>query len=132
MKTSTSMLSAGEQASGAIETNSLFVTVSGTLVLIILVMIALAWLARRSGLTRRLGDDAGRLTIVATKSLGNRERVVLLDIGDERLVLGVTAAHITCLTVQERPVSEICNEISPPPSFAVLIDSFRQRYQRKR
>ena len=72
-------------------TGSILMTVSGALALILLLLVVLAWAARRSGLARRLNDAQGNMTLVATQSLGPRERLVLVDVGEQRLVLGVTA-----------------------------------------
>ncbi|WP_260459727.1 flagellar biosynthetic protein FliO [Enterobacter ludwigii] len=65
-------------------------TVTGALALIVLLMVVLAWAVRRSGLTRRLNAAQGTITLVATQSLGPRERLVVVDVGEQRLVLGVT------------------------------------------
>ena len=101
MKTSSSMINTAP-AGG---TDSVLLTVSGALALIILVMVLLAWVARRSGIARRF-NDGSLIAVVASKSLGARERIVLIDVEDQRLVLGVTATQIACLATLAKPLSE--------------------------
>ncbi|MDX7623964.1 flagellar biosynthetic protein FliO [Enterobacter bugandensis] len=108
-------------------TGSVLMTVTGALALIILLMVAMAWAARRSGLARRLNDAQGNMTLVATQSLGPRERLVLVDVGEQRLVLGVTASQITCLATQARP--EHAPQTSAPATFPQMLEKLRQKYR---
>lgn len=71
----------------------------GALVLIIVVILGLGWLAKRFNIT------AGRnaqipLKYVGQLSVGNKEKVTVVDVGNERLVLGVTSNQITLLSKQ--------------------------------
>ncbi|UWX91764.1 flagellar biosynthetic protein FliO [Enterobacter mori] len=108
-------------------TGSVLMTVTGALALIILLMVVMAWAARRSGLARRLNDAQGNMTLVATQSLGPRERLVLVDVGEQRLVLGVTASQITCLATQARP--EQAPQTSAPATFPQMLEKLRQKYR---
>lgn len=108
-------------------TDSVLMTVSGALALIILLMVVLAWAVRRSGLARRLNDAQGNITLVATQSLGPRERLVLVDVGEQRLVLGVTASQITCLATQARPESAP-QASAPAATFPLMLEKLRQKY----
>lgn len=109
-------------------TGSVLMTVSGALALIILLMVVMAWAARRSGLARRLNDVQGNMTLVATQSLGPRERLVLVDVGEQRLVLGVTASQITCLTTQPRP-ENAPQASAPAATFPLMLEKLRQKYR---
>lgn len=109
-------------------TSSVLMTVTGALALIILLMVVLAWAARRSGLSRRLNDAQGNMTLVATQSLGTRERLVLVDVGDQRLVLGVTASQITCLATQARP-ENAPQSSAPAAAFPLMLEKLRQKYR---
>ncbi|MEO3991881.1 flagellar biosynthetic protein FliO [Pseudocitrobacter cyperus] len=108
-------------------TSSVFMTVSGALALIVLLLVVLAWVTRRSGLARRLNDARGNMTLVATQSLGPRERLVLVDVGEQRLVLGVTASQITCLATQARPENAV--QETAPTAFPLMLDKLRQKYR---
>ncbi|HDR2784026.1 TPA: flagellar biosynthetic protein FliO [Enterobacter sichuanensis] len=109
-------------------TGSVLMTVSGALALIILLLVVMAWAARRSGLARRLNDAQGNMTLVATQSLGPRERLVLVDVGDQRLVLGVTASQITCLATQPRP-ENAPQASAPAATFPLMLEKLRQKYR---
>ncbi|KZQ39696.1 flagellar biosynthesis protein FliO [Enterobacter cloacae subsp. dissolvens] len=109
-------------------TGSVLMTVSGALALIILLMVVLAWAARRSGLARRLNDAQGNMTLIATQSLGPRERLVLVDVGEQRLVLGVTASQITCLATQSRP-ENAPQTTAPAATFPLMLEKLRQKYR---
>ncbi len=109
-------------------TGSVLMTVSGALALIVLLLVVLAWAARRSGLARRLNDARGSMTLVATQSLGPRERLVLVDVGEQRLVLGVTASQITCLATQARP-EHVPQTSAPAATFPLMLEKLRQKYR---
>ncbi|PIF21441.1 flagellar biosynthetic protein FliO [Candidatus Pantoea floridensis] len=118
-------------ASDVLATDSVLMTVTGALALIILAMVILAWIVRRSGLSRRLHDTQNVMTLVATKSLGNRERLVLVDVGDQRLVLGVTATQIACLNTQPRPETEPAATPPAGNTFPHMLESFLQKYRKE-
>lgn len=128
MKTSTTPLTVS-QAGDALSSQSSLMTVMGSLALIVFVMLAMAWLFRRSGLNRRISLNAGGLKVVASQSLGSRERLVLVDVGDQRLVLGVTVSQITCLTRMDKPEAEPPEMATATASFKAVFDSLRQKYR---
>ncbi|WP_318365078.1 flagellar biosynthetic protein FliO [Enterobacter sp.] len=70
--------------------------VSGALFGIIAMILAVAWLAKRFGFGGRVASAKG-LKISASTTVGPRERVIVVDVDDARLVLGVTASHINLL-----------------------------------
>ncbi|MFH7906742.1 flagellar biosynthetic protein FliO [Enterobacter cloacae] len=109
-------------------TGSVLMTVSGALALIILLIVVMAWAARRSGLARRLNNAQGNITLVANQSLGPRERLVLVDVGEQRLVLGVTASQITCLATQARP-ENAPQTSAPATTFPLMLEKVRQKYR---
>lgn len=65
------------------------------------VVLALAWAilraVRKVRDTGRVGDPAATLRFVRALPLGQRERVVLIDIRAERLLLGVAEGGVTLL-----------------------------------
>ncbi|MER1966530.1 flagellar biosynthetic protein FliO [Castellaniella sp. GW247-6E4] len=70
------------------------VTVS--LLLIVGLLLALAWAARRGGWLRTVAGRGG-LKVSATQRLGARASLAIVEVEDARLVLGVTAQQITLL-----------------------------------
>lgn len=72
------------------------------LVLVLGLIFAIAWLMRRFGNQHLLGSQ--HIKVVAALSLGARERVVLVDVGGEQLLLGVAPGRISCLRSFAEPV----------------------------
>lgn len=62
------------------------------LLVVLAVFLAAAWLLRKSGSLSLL--NKGQLAVVAGLSLGMREKLVLVKVGDKQLLLGVTAGRI--------------------------------------
>ncbi len=69
----------------------------GGLLIVILCIVVLAWVARRFSRLQRSSD--GRMEILGTLSMGARERVVLLRVGGQQLLLGVAPGRINTLRV---------------------------------
>ncbi len=63
--------------------------------LIVALLIGATWLARK--LSGGKGFGQGSMTIVGSVSLGPRERIVLLEVGDEWLVIGIVPGQIRTL-----------------------------------
>lgn len=78
--------------------DSPLISVSAALGGIVILILLVAWVAKRFGFAG-VGSMAGKKTLQvrASVNLGPRERVVIVDIEDARLVLGVTASQITHL-----------------------------------
>ncbi|WP_019939092.1 flagellar biosynthetic protein FliO [Bordetella sp. FB-8] len=66
------------------------------LIMVVAVILAMAWMARRTGLVSRQGGSAG-LKLVSRLSLGPRQNVIVVQAQDTWLVLGQTATNITVL-----------------------------------
>ncbi|WP_164098453.1 flagellar biosynthetic protein FliO, partial [Serratia marcescens] len=72
--------------------------VSTALAGIIVLIIVAMWLFRRFGFARgTFKANQAQLTVKASCSLGTKERVVVVEIEQEWLVLGVTASQINLL-----------------------------------
>ncbi len=62
-------------------------------------VVVLAWLARRiKGLNPASSDSEGALRIVAQQSLGIKDKLVLVEVGERRILLGVSPGNIRFLT----------------------------------
>lgn len=63
----------------------------------------MAWLLRKVTL---LPGQHRKLRVVAALSLGNRERAVLVQVGEQQLLLGVAQGQVSLLKSFETPVIE--------------------------
>jgi len=72
------------------------------LLLVIGVIFLLAWLMRR---VQQIVPRGGQvIKIVATQALGPRDRLVLVQVGGEQILLGLSPGSITSLHVMNEPV----------------------------
>lgn len=72
------------------------------LLLVIGVIFLLAWLVRR---VQQIVPRGGQvIKIVATQALGPRDRLVLVQVGGEQILLGLTPGTISALHVMAEPV----------------------------
>ncbi len=81
------------------------VLVNGTLIAhgeVVVVIFLLAWLVRR---VQQAGPRGNRLIrTLASQPLGPRDRLVLVQVGEEQILLGLTPGRITPLHVLKEPV----------------------------
>ena len=72
------------------------------LLLVIGLIFLLAWLLRR---VQRIGPRGAQvIKLLATQALGPRDRLVLVQVGSEQILLGLSAGRITPLHVLKEPV----------------------------
>lgn len=80
--------------------------------------IVLAAIAGTAWLLKRLGPGqtaaASNLRVVGGVAIGPKERVVLVDVGDTRLVLGVAPGHVSTLYQMPRPADEVIAPVLDP------------------
>lgn len=72
------------------------------LAVVLILVFAIAWLLRRVGGVSLSGNSA--LKVVAGMSMGARERVVLLQVGEEQLLVGVSPGRIQTLHILKTPI----------------------------
>jgi len=90
------------------------------LLLVLAIIVILAWLIKR---TNRFHATAnGEMKIIAGLSLGPRERAVLLQVGEQQILVGVTAQHVQTLHILDTPI-ETQQTTFKPIDFA---DKFQQ------
>ncbi|MBB1519651.1 flagellar biosynthetic protein FliO [Aquipseudomonas guryensis] len=85
------------------------------LLLVIGLIFALAWVMRR---VQQFGPRGGQsIKLVASQALGPRDRLLLVQVGGEQILLGISAGRITPLHVLKEPV--LLSEAEPAtPEFA--------------
>ncbi|MEB4673234.1 flagellar type III secretion system protein FliO [Enterobacteriaceae bacterium G50] len=103
------------------------IQVSGALLGIILLILAGAWIAKRFGVGGNSVRGSQGLKVSASASLGPRERVVVVNVEDARLVLGVTAQQVTLLHTLP-PASPDAHPVQPAAAdFSSLMKSVLKR-----
>ena len=71
------------------------------LTFVLALLAGLAWLMKRFG--PRGGAHAGVLRIVGALSLGGRERIMVLEVGDQWIVVGASPGRVNALATLPRP-----------------------------
>ncbi|UQY44195.1 flagellar biosynthetic protein FliO [Mixta hanseatica] len=84
-------------------TLSLVTQVSGALAVVVLLIISCAWLARRCGLAGHARAHGSSIKVESSYSLGQRERLVVVEVDGQRLLLGVTPGAISRLGRLSQP-----------------------------
>jgi len=72
------------------------------LFVIVVLIVGMAWLMRR--MSNVSGLNAGSLKVLAGVSVGQRERVVLIQAGDTQLLVGVAPGSVRAIHVMDEPI----------------------------
>jgi flagellar protein FliO/FliZ len=94
-----------------------------SLVVVVALIVAIAWMARRLRLAPQ--GAAGALRVLAQVPVGPRERVVLLAVGDRQALVGVSGAGITSLALLGEDVSLPPGTPAAPAGEATLAERMR-------
>ncbi|WP_110656024.1 flagellar biosynthetic protein FliO [Salinicola halimionae] len=92
-----------------------------SLLVVIAIILACAWLLKRIGPNRRAGTQ--HLRVVASTPVGQRERVVIVEVADRWLVLGVGGGQVTKLDTLDPPAAPTAGATTPP-----VAGSFASRF----
>lgn len=76
----------------------------GALVLVLVIIGGLAWFLKRFALIPTA--SAGVIKVIAATGIGQRERVVVVEVDKTWLVLGVAPGRVNKLHAMEKPQSE--------------------------
>lgn len=79
-----------------------FAQIMLSLILVLLIIFVAAWLLRRFG--RFPGVADGNLKVLGALSVGQRERILLLQVGREQILVGVTSSKISTLHTLKEPI----------------------------
>ncbi len=108
-----------QEAAPAVSPSSLFtgdylLQVVGSFVVVILLLIAvLVILKRFNGVSASLGGD---MRVVSSVSVGQRERAVLVQVGEQQMLLGVGPGNVRTLHVFDEPA--VSSTAAASPSFS--------------
>lgn len=83
-----------------------------SLVLVLVIIFVAAWLLRRYG--RFPGVADGNLKVLGALSVGQRERILLLQVGKDQVLVGVTSNKISRLHQLDETIDVAPTEIKTP------------------
>ena len=104
----------------AVSTTGSLLQVFIGLVAVLLLIAATAWMAKRLGVTRC--GTSGLLHVVGSTSVGARERVVVVEVGESWLVVGVAPGSVNALMTLPKGTV-------PSPTMSAIGAPFAARLQ---
>ena len=99
------------------------------LLLVLGLIFALAWLLRR--MQQGGSGNAQVIELVGSRTLGPRDRLVLVQVGSEQILLGLSAGRITPLHVLKQPVDVSSNEKATPEFAQRLLEMLGKDHKDK-
>lgn len=77
-------------------------SLAASLLVVVGTIVVLGWLYSRSKLFGGAANDA--INIVASRALGSKERLMVVEVGGKQLLVGMTATQVRTLHVFDAPV----------------------------
>ncbi len=121
-----SAMAAGKSAGSTVASQTLamhpsdyFLQILLSLIFILLIIFFAAWFLKRTALVNGAAD--GQLKVIGGVSLGQREKVVILQVGQEQILVGVTTTHITKLHTLSKPIEVKSSEPLPTVPFSTKL-----------
>jgi flagellar protein FliO/FliZ len=95
--------------------------------LIIALLLGIAWLARKVSVSKGFGQ--GGMKVIGGVALGPRERIVLVEVGESWLVIGIVPGQIRTLHTMPRGTLESPQAAAADIPFAQWLKSVTERRQ---
>ncbi len=112
-------------AAGTLSPALSLLQVTLSLLVILALIMGAAWLAKRYFSVHARTDTT--IKMISGLSVGGRERVLLLEVGETWVVVGVAPGHISTLATMPRQIIAADNAGQTHPSFsAAMAARFRQ------
>ena len=104
-----------QEGQNELSSSSTFISIFLSLLLVIAIILALAYVMRRFNVTQA---GNGQMRVVASLVAGAKEKVMVIEVGDEQHLLGVTSHNINHLAKLEQPLTsnKVVTQSSPENS----------------
>lgn len=99
-------------------------SLGASMIIIVGIIVLLGWLYSRSRFMS--GGSSDVINIVATRALGPKERLMVVEVADQQLLVGMTAAGVQTLHVLDKPVQAIQKESSQAGFAGKLRAAFQE------
>ena len=86
------------------------------LMVVLGLMAAAAWALRRFNMAK--GHNAAQIKIIGGVSVGNRERVMVVEIADQWIVVGVAPGRVNALATMAKQETTIIPDAAPSKNFS--------------
>ncbi len=99
------------------------------LIIVVIAIFAMAWMIKRMGYIQT--RTHGQLKVIGGVALGQRERLVLVQVGEQQLLLGIAPGNVSTLHVLEKPIDLDSHSDPNSASFAAKLQSMLQGKSRQ-
>jgi len=104
-----------------------FVVTFIALILVLFLILFVAWLVKRSGFMP--GGDNQLIKLLASIQVGQKERVALIQVGEEQILIGIGAGNVEKLHVLKQPldVKQNASARSTNNIFELALKKYQQK-----
>ena len=119
---------AADEAVNSASGNLLQVTLSLVLVLGLIIAISMGF--KKFGINRMQSNLP--VSVIGAVSIGNHQRLMVIEVGEEWIVLGVTPQNISTIPSLPRQSAEVTVTDITKPNFATWMQSTLEKYHAKK
>lgn len=100
------------------------------LIFVLVAVVMLGWFSKRFiGASRSSG---GKIKILSGTSVGSREKLMLIQVGEEQMLIGVAPGRVSKLHHFDNPVVEVADADPKLTPFALKLHQFMKKSQSKK
>ena len=78
------------------------ISLGASMIIIVGIILVLGWIYSRSRVIG--GGNSDVINVIATRALGPKERLLVVEVADQQLLVGITASDVQTLHVFDKPV----------------------------
>lgn len=85
----------------------------GSLIFVIALILFFAWLLKRMRVPGVVGGSGSAMSIVKQLPVGTKERIAVVQVGEEQFLIGITSQNINMLSKLEKPLEISERKLAP-------------------
>ncbi|CED72027.1 flagellar biosynthetic protein FliO [Aliivibrio wodanis] len=85
----------------------------GSLIFVIVLILFFAWLLKRMRFPGVTGSAGSSMNIVKQLPVGTKERIAVVQVGEEQFLIGITSQNINMLSKLEKPLEVSEKTLTP-------------------
>lgn len=102
----------------------------GALLLVVGIILGLAWLLKRMRVPGMMGQQG--LKIVRQMPVGTKERIAIIQAGEQQFLVGITAHSIQLISELKQPIDSGVTDATPNTPFANQLTKLMKQSQNKK
>ncbi len=112
------------QASEVAPNNLDFASMLGSLLLVVIIILAMAWMLRKMRVPHIGGQKD--FMVVRQLVLGTKERLIIVQAGEEQFMVGMTASSVQLISKLEQPLEHPVSSMSFSAQLGQLVKSKKE------